>query len=174
MVPASTSVVAFGHADTDLALSLPANITVNATGHAGAAVSFAATATDAGGTPSVSCGQPSGATFPIGTTTVTCSASDADDLPASVSGSFTVTVNDTDLALALPGNIQVNAPNRHGTRVSFTVAAFDEGSEVPPTFCNHASGSMFPGGTTTVTCSASDSDDTPGTVSGSFTVTVAY
>jgi hypothetical protein len=35
---------------------------------------------------------PSGSTFPIGTTTVTCAATDTDDTPSTVAASFTVTV----------------------------------------------------------------------------------
>jgi hypothetical protein len=136
-------------------------------------VFFTVTATDAGGAPTVSCSQASGATFPIGVTTVTCSATDGDDTPGTVTGIFTVTVNDTDLAISVPANIVVKASNSHGTKVSFAVSASDEGGETPAATCNHTSGSLFPLGTTTVTCSTTDSDDAPGTVSGSFTVNVA-
>jgi hypothetical protein len=83
--------------DTDLSLAgLPAGITVDATGANGAVVTYASpTATDdAGDSPAatVSCAPGSGATFAVGTTTVTCSASSADDSPATVSATFTVTV----------------------------------------------------------------------------------
>jgi hypothetical protein len=71
-------------------LTLPANINAVATGPAGAAVSFAATATDdLDGPVPVACAPPSGATFAIGTTTVNCSASDA--AGNTTTGSFTVT-----------------------------------------------------------------------------------
>ena len=43
--------------------------------------------------PPVNCTPASGSTFAIGTTTVTCTVSDSDDTPSSVSQSFTVTVN---------------------------------------------------------------------------------
>ena len=47
--------------------------------------------------------------FPLGTTTVTCTATDADDTPGTVSAAFTVTVNDTDLALGgVPADITAN------------------------------------------------------------------
>jgi subtilisin-like proprotein convertase family protein len=71
-------------------LTLPANIEVNATGPAGAVVTYTASATDNEGTATVICVPPSGATFPVGTTTVTCTATDASS--NRVSGSFTVTV----------------------------------------------------------------------------------
>ena len=81
--------------DNDLALTgVPSNITTNATGPSGAAVSYTPpTATDGtNAAPSVTCDHASGSTFPIGVTTVTCSASDADDTNSPVSAQFTVTV----------------------------------------------------------------------------------
>jgi uncharacterized repeat protein (TIGR01451 family) len=161
--------------DTDLALvGVPADMSVDATSAAGATVTFTApTAVDEETPPAVNCDHASGSIFPNGTTTVTCSATDADDTPSTVSASFTVTVTDTDLALTgVPANITVSATSAAGAAVTFTPpTAVDE--EAPPTvICDHASGSVFANGTTTVTCSATDADDTPSTVSASFTVTV--
>ena len=82
--------------DSDLALTnVPANMTVNATGPTGAVVSYAPpTATDEGGeTPTVGCLPASGSLFPIAKTTVTCTATDADDSNSPVTATFTVTVN---------------------------------------------------------------------------------
>jgi probable HAF family extracellular repeat protein len=83
--------------DTDLGLTgVPANITVNATHPSGAVLTYSApTAIDEAGdipAPTVSCIPSSGSTFVVGTTTVTCTASSADDTPSTVSGTFTVTV----------------------------------------------------------------------------------
>jgi alpha-tubulin suppressor-like RCC1 family protein len=83
--------------DTDLGLTgVPANVTVNVTGPLGAVVTYAApTAIDEAGdslAPTVSCTPGSGSTFVTGTTTVTCTATSADDSPSTVSGTFTVTV----------------------------------------------------------------------------------
>ena len=83
--------------DNDLGLTnMPANITTNATSPQGAVVSYTPpTATDESGDnpgPAVNCTPPSGSTFAIGTTTVTCTATDSDDTNSPVSGSFTVTV----------------------------------------------------------------------------------
>ncbi len=72
-------------------LALPAAKTVDATGPAGATVSFTATASDgADPHPGVSCAPASGARFPIGTSTVRCTATD--HAGNSDQGSFTVTV----------------------------------------------------------------------------------
>jgi hypothetical protein len=163
-------------ADTDLALAgVPGDITIAATSAAGAAVSFTPpTAVDEDSpVPVVTCDHASGATFPVGTTTVTCSATDADDTPSTVSGSFTVSVTDSDLALAnVPADLTVNG-GPTGATVSYTPpTAVDEDAPLPVVTCDHASGSTFPVGTTTVTCSATDADDTPSTVSASFSVTV--
>jgi hypothetical protein len=72
-------------------LTLPGNIAGVATGPAGAMVSFTVTALDnVNGSVPVTCTPPSGSTFPIGTTTVNCSAQDAAGNVAS--SNFTVTV----------------------------------------------------------------------------------
>jgi probable HAF family extracellular repeat protein len=83
--------------DTDLGLSgVPVNITVNATHPSGAVVAYSAPmAVDEAGdsaAPTLSCTPGSGSTFVIGITTVTCTATSADDTPSTVSGTFTVTV----------------------------------------------------------------------------------
>jgi hypothetical protein len=83
-------------ADADLAISSVGDITTPATSADGAVVTYTPpTASDESGeTPAVSCDAPSGSTFPIGTTTVTCTATDSDDTNSPVSTSFTVTVFD--------------------------------------------------------------------------------
>jgi hypothetical protein len=72
-------------------LSLPSNLVVNATSPAGAAVTYSASADDVGAPPAtISCSPPSGSTFAIGQTTVSCTATDSLGNPST--GSFTVTV----------------------------------------------------------------------------------
>jgi hypothetical protein len=73
-------------------LNLPRGITAEATGPAGAAVSYTATATDlVDGPVPVRCTPPPGSTFPVGPSTVSCSAADAHGNTAT--GTFKVTVN---------------------------------------------------------------------------------
>jgi hypothetical protein len=161
---------------------MPANITTNATSSAGATVNYTSpTAVDeAGDSPAatVSCSPASGSTFPIGTTTVTCTATSGDDTPSTASKTFTVTVNDTDLGLTgVSANKTVNATSSHGAVVTYaSPSAVDEAGDSPAATvgCTKASGSTFAIGTTTVTCTATDSDDTNSPVSASFTVTVRY
>ncbi len=73
-------------------LDLPDEVRAVATSAVGASVTFTATATDlADGDVPVSCAPASGSLFPVGTTTVTCTAVDA--AGNTVSGSFPVTVS---------------------------------------------------------------------------------
>src|SRR5581483_2084964 len=75
-------------------LTLPGNITAEATSAAGAIVTFSGSATDnVDGSAPVTFSPPSGSTFPLGTTTVTATATDHAGNTAH--GSFTVTVRDT-------------------------------------------------------------------------------
>ena len=68
----------------------PANIVVQTTNPNGEPVTYVATVSDNCGIGSFSCAPPSGSTFPMGTTTVTCTAANA--AGASSSCSFTVRV----------------------------------------------------------------------------------
>jgi hypothetical protein len=155
---------------TPPALALPANITAEATSASGAVVTYTASANDGvDGPVAVTCSPASGSTFPIGTTTVQCSASDAHSNAAN--GSFTVTVRDTTPpALALPVNITTEATSASGATATYTASATDLVDGVVPVLCDHASGSTFPVGTTTVQCHATDAHSN--TASGSFLVTV--
>ena len=58
-------------------LTVPAGIVADATRPAGAAVQYAASASDdQDATPAIACTPPAGAVFPVGTTTVECTATD--------------------------------------------------------------------------------------------------
>ena len=88
-------------------LQLPADMTVNATSPLGTTVSYSVTATDDNDpSPEIVCSPASGTTFPIGTTLVSCTATD--DLGLADTGTFSVTVVGaegqlTDLLLAIDG-----------------------------------------------------------------------
>jgi hypothetical protein len=71
-------------------VTCPANITAPATSAAGATVTYIASASDACGIASFDCTPPSGSTFPVGTTTVTCRA--VDNASNANSCSFTIAV----------------------------------------------------------------------------------
>lgn len=151
-------------------LQLPGDQVAEATGPAGATVSWTATATDTrDGTDEVTCTPASGSTFPLGTTTVTCSARNSRGYTAD--GGFTVTVRDTTAPdLALPGDLTVDATGPDGAVTSWTASANDtvDGAIVPT--CSPGSGATLPIGTTQVTCSARDAAGN--TATGAFVVTV--
>jgi HYR domain len=84
---------------------VPSNITTEATSSTGAVVTYTATAKDpVYGSITPTCVPASGATFPIGTTSVTCTATDA----VHNTGSATFTVTVTPLLLSSPNSISAN------------------------------------------------------------------
>ena len=151
-------------------LSLPAPITAEATSPAGAVVTFAASALDlVDGAVDPRCSPASGATFPLGTTVVTCSP--VDRAGNAASGSFTVTVQDrTAPSLTLPQGIVAEATGAEGASVTFATSAQDLVDGAVGSVCDLPSGWTFPIGTTTVTCSAYDTSGH--NASGAFDVTV--
>ena len=134
-------------------------------------MSFNVTATDdVDLNPSVSCDHSSG-TFPLGATTVNCSATDASN--NSSSGSFSIAVVDTTdpVFSDVPDNITTEATSSSGANVTYTKpTATDSVSGNRPVSCSPGPGSPFSITTTTVTCSASDGNGNTGTAS--FTVKV--
>jgi hypothetical protein len=152
-------------------LTLPANITTEATSALGATVIYAATALDAvDGPVSVTCTPASGSTFPLAVTTVNCSATD--DAGNTANGSFTVTVVDTTApVLTLPSNITEEATSGAGAAVSYSASAVDTVDGAVTPVCVPASGSVFPLGPTTVHCTATDAAGNT-SADETFTITV--
>jgi alpha-tubulin suppressor-like RCC1 family protein len=83
--------------------------------------------------------------------------------------SATLTVNPAPV-LTLPANLTVTAVTKDGAAVGFATSALDSVDGPVPTQCTPPSGSVFPIGTTTVQCTATNS--LGGVATGSFTVTV--
>ena len=87
----------------DLSIAQPADITTDATGPSGATVTYplpAVSDPDDTTAPTAVCTPASGSVFPIGTTTVTCTATDGNDLNSPVHATFTVTVEGAAAQLA--------------------------------------------------------------------------
>jgi hypothetical protein len=147
------------------------DISTGSTAGTGAFVSFATCANDlVDGPVAVTCNPASGSFFPIGKTTVSCGAVDSHGNPSPQS-TFTVSVGDTTPpVLTLPGTLTVAAKSRFGTRVSYVATATDNADPHPTVICNPASGALFPLGTTTVHCTATDASGN--TTTGSFKVRV--
>ncbi len=153
-------------------LSLSSPAPVEAVSASGAAVTFSATASDTvDGSRPVTCNPASGSTFPIGSTTVNCSAGDTSGNNAS--GTLTVTVTDAGPTVIVPPTQTVEASGPSGTQVSYAPApsASDVVDGPLPVVCSKASGAVFVLGQTTVTCSAVDSGGS--VAAASFQVVVA-
>jgi len=151
-------------------VTTPVDLTVEATNPVGAVVVYTATAVDGAGHALIpTCDRPSGSTFPLGTTRLTCTAIDAAGL--SGSSSFSITVDDvTPPVLVLAGTITVDATSPAGARVNFTATARDIVDGPVQVFCTPASGSTFPSGVTVVQCVATDQHGNA--TRGTFTVHV--
>jgi hypothetical protein len=155
-------------AQVPCAITCPANITVgNDPNQCGAVVNYPAPTTT-GDCGTVTCSPASGSFFPVGTTTVTCTTTGA---PAP-SCTFTVTVIDVQPpSITCPANGTVpNDPNQCGAVVTFLPPLASDNCPGVVTNCSPASGSFFPVGTTTSTCTATDASGNTATCS--FTLTV--
>src|SRR4029078_5294871 len=118
------------------------------------------------------CSPASGSTFPKGTTTVTCTATDSSGNNGSCT--FTVTVNDTQApTIACPANItKPNDPGLCAAVVTYaTPTATDNCPGVGAVTCLPASGAPFPEGAKTGPCSATDASGNSGSCGFSVTVT---
>src|SRR6185369_5846682 len=117
----------------------------------------------------VVCNPPSGSFFPVGSTTVTCTTT------AGPSCSFTVTVQDTQPPIiTCPPNQtaltdQNACPAPTCQTVNFPPPTASDNCPGVTVVCTPPSGSCFPTGVTTVTCTATDASGN--TSSCSFTVT---
>lgn len=171
----NSQTLTFNYDDTDPTITI-SDQTVEASDANGAPVTFAPTVADAtSGVGTVVCvdanSQPvvSGDTFPIGGTTVTCTVTDV--AGNTNAASFTLTVEDTIApVVTVPADIVVNATGQDGAIVTFEATATDATTQNLVVTCAPPSGSPFPVGTTTVTCSATDQYGNTG--SSSFTATV--
>ncbi|HJQ26094.1 MAG TPA: HYR domain-containing protein [Blastocatellia bacterium] len=149
-------------------ITCPANITQsNDPNQCGAVVNYPAPTTT-GTCGTVACSPASGSFFPKGTTTVTCTTT------AGPGCSFTVTVNDTQPPTIgpCPANItaKANTINDPCKVVTYTNPPASDNCPGVTVACSPASGSCFAVGTTTVTCTATDTSGNTATCSFSVSV----
>ena len=125
---------------------------------------------DSGQIPTVVCSPPSGSNFPVGSSSVVCSA-------GSSTCTFTITINETRApvapTIACPSDVTANesSPGAGSARVNYP-APTTTGNCVS-VVCNPQSGDLFSLGTTPVTCTGTDSANTIVTCSFSVTVNVS-
>ncbi len=152
---------------------MPADQTVEATSAEGAMLGYSLpTANDAADSrPMVICSVASDSTFALGTTAVTCTATDYSG--NSNSRTFEVTVRDTTAPTLsnVPSNQIIEATSTAGAMATFSLPrATDTVDDTPGVTCSRESGSVFEIGTTTVTCTAKDQAGNE--TSASFTITI--
>jgi predicted extracellular nuclease len=173
---ASTPVVVSANDTTPPSITCPAAIMQATDANACTAVVMYAApmvSDNCSGVGAPSCTPPSGTAFPKGTTTVSCMVSDAAGNPASCS--FTVTVKDMQPpAITCPANVIRAAapacPLPTSAVITYTTPMATDNCPGVTAVCTPASGSVFAVGTTSVTCTATDSSGN--TASCAFAVTV--
>jgi hypothetical protein len=143
-------------------ITAPANLTANNDPHLASAVVpvVAPAASDDCSPVTLSSVRSDGAAidapYPVGVTTITWTAKD--DAGNTSSATETVTVLDVEapvFGLSAQSLLEFNATSPSGANVSFNTSVTDNVG-VTALSCEPASGSLFPVGRTTVTCTASD------------------
>jgi hypothetical protein len=138
-------------------INTPEVVTAEATSPAGANVSWDTTVfsyADPNNPPVATCSPSSGSLFSLGTHTVTCSATDA--FGTSSTQFLCIVTDNVAPVVTVPGDITVSSPDGSAQVVTFTATATDNISGAITPTCKPASGSAFPVGITTVTCTAID------------------
>jgi len=151
-------------------LRLPADLVIDAYGPR--RVWFAVAAVDAReGEVDPDCAPGPGARFPIGTTTVHCSA--VDGAGNQTVGAFTVTLvrqdQNVSIRMRFPQRVEAEATGPEGAVARFVVTATGREARSVPVTCSPASGALFGIGRTRVTCHADAGDEA---VNRSFAVVV--
>ncbi|OKJ15447.1 hyalin [Streptomyces sp. TSRI0261] len=83
---------------------------------------------------------------------------------------ISIAVNDVDVPVVTVDDRTARAPDDDGARIEYTATATDPQDGALPVTCTPPSGSLFPVGTTTVTCSATDSAGNTGADTARFEV----
>ncbi len=159
--------------NTPPSLTLPGDSTVEGDTTGGAIAAYAVSASDAedATAPTPACSPAIGTLLPLGTTSISCSATDTGGL--TTNGTFDITVVDTTAPTlsGMPADRSLTTTDPSGTTATWALpTATDVVDPAPTVACTPASGSQFALGTTVVTCTATDA--TGNQSSGSFSVTV--
>lgn len=149
-----------------------AMVQATSTINCGAVVNFSDGASAIDNCPGVSVtySPPSGSIFPVGSHDVLCTATDASGNTASCIIDVLVLENILPV-ITCPADITVNiSPNTCSAAVTWADPVATDNCSIDNVVCNPPSGSIFPIGTTTVTCTAADPSNN--TASCTFDITV--
>ena len=156
---------------TPPSITVPGSLGVEATSASGAPATFSAPTSDAvDGAGTANCTPASGATFPLGTTVVSCNASDARGNAAAPAG-FSLTVHDTTAPVVTPpANTTIEAT---ATLTPLTAADYGNATAtdaVGVVSITSNAPAAFPLGVTTITWTAKDAIGNTGTATSTVTV----
>ena len=142
----------------------------NDAGLCSAVVNYTVTATDNVPGVTVACVPASGSVFPVGASTVNCTATDTAGNTAACSFKVTVADGEKPTIAQLPDLVKNTDPGKLTAVVGFPLPAAQDNCPGVAVACVPRAGSEFPIGVTPVTCTATDS--VGNSRSSSFTVTV--
>ncbi|MEI6835802.1 MAG: immunoglobulin-like domain-containing protein [Candidatus Falkowbacteria bacterium] len=150
-------------------LHLPENISLEATNHDGELINFETSASDVNPeSPAVTCDPISGSTFKVGTTTISCMATDTAGNVAT--GTFTIEVKDTTKPIITPPENQTfEATGPLTTPIGLIQATSTDIADINPVI-NHTP-TEFPLGDTEVTWTATDASGNQASATSSVTIT---
>jgi len=137
-------------------ITVPGDITLDATTFIGRSVSFSVTASDPQEGPlTPTCSHVSNVNYAVGTTTVSCSVRDRDGNTAR--DSFRITIVDSPPTIDAHADLVFEAQSASGANVTYTLpASYDLQDGTVPVNCAPLSNQTFPRGHTEVTCTAVD------------------
>jgi hypothetical protein len=176
VTPTLSVAVPFENVTTDPVVTTPDNIYSQTTNPQGAVVTFSnGTATDnVGVTSGPNCSPASGTMFPIGNSTVTCTAYDAEGNSGLASFWILLTQTFVDSIapnITTPSSQTITTTSTSGKTFFYdTPTVTDNIGVTSGPNCSPTSGTLLPVGATTITCTASDGSGN--TATASFTVTV--
>jgi len=138
-------------------ITCPADTTITCSGPDGMEVSFEVEVSDScDSAPVLECTPESGSVFPVGTTTVNCTATDADGNSSECSFDITVMADETPPEITCPDDVTLECTGDGSATYTFAPTVSDDCDPEPVVSADPPSGSSFPLGTTTVTITATD------------------
>jgi outer membrane protein assembly factor BamB len=145
VVPAGSTVSAYVSDTTAPTITVPGTITAKATSQNGAVVTYSVSASDPDDTATVSCSPASGSVFPVGWTTVSCTATDTAGNSSNASFLVVVSAPGADCNLAhyptSKGVLNLKNANLSGCYLpgASLVGANAQGANLTGTYLDHAS-----------------------------------
>jgi len=140
-------------------ITCPPDLVLRCVSPTGVVVTYTATATNpcSATVPAVVCDPPSGSVFLPGSWQVCCKVVDAvGAAPITCCFKVTVEADDVPPTIICPTNMLVLTANCGPVAVEYLPPTASDNCQLASVKCNPPSGSMFPLGTTTVTCCAAD------------------